>query len=71
MKRLLKHANSSKLSTLRDQNVKGFTLKDSVYSEDYKMTLHKYEHDKTNANVYHIENSDKNNAFASIIKTLP
>jgi Zn-dependent M16 (insulinase) family peptidase len=41
----------------------------TIYSEDLKMHLHQFAHGKTDARIYHFENSDPDNAYASIVKT--
>jgi Zn-dependent M16 (insulinase) family peptidase len=46
-----------------------FTLLSSTRSNDLKAHLHLYSHNKTNARIYHFQNSDPENAFASIVKT--
>lgn len=46
-----------------------FTHLHSCYSDDMKVHLHQYQHQATKAHIYHFQNSDPENAFASVVKT--
>jgi Zn-dependent M16 (insulinase) family peptidase len=58
-----------KFSTHTQASSPHFTLLSATPSPDLKATLLQYTHTPTNSRVYHFQNNDPENAFASVVKT--
>lgn len=59
----------NKFSTHTPANSPHFTLLSATPAPDLKATLLQYTHTPTNSRVYHFQNNDPENAFASVVKT--